>query len=177
RTDAEAAPADDSIRVAAALDSALAEFREGLPVVTALAGGEADRDALVRRFVRAVEARDADDLRAMVMDRAEFAYLYYPTSPYTRRPTRQEAPLAWFIQLENSQKGASRVLGRYGGRALHAAGYQCDAEPVASGENRLWSNCVLRLAPPGQDTTEIRLFGGIIEREGRYKLFSYTNDL
>ncbi len=177
RADAAAAPGDDSVAVAAALDAALAEFREGLPVVTALEGGEVDRDSLVRRFVRAVEVRDADDLRTMVMDRAEFAYLYYPTSPYTRRPTRQEAPLAWFLQLENSQKGVSRVLDRYGGAELHAVGYECDPAPAVSGGNRVWGNCVMRLAPPAGDTTAIRLFGGIIEREGRFKLFSYTNDL
>lgn len=174
---ADVAAADDSARREAELEAALAEFREELPVVTRLEGGETDRDALVRRFVNAVEARDTDDLAAIVMDRAEFAYLYYPTSPYTRRPTRQEAPLAWFLQLQNSQKGISRVLARYGGNALHAAGYACDAEPVVSGANRIWSNCVMRLAPPGADTTAIRLFGGIIEREGRFKLFSYTNDL
>ncbi|HEY0972031.1 MAG TPA: hypothetical protein VGE02_13775 [Gemmatimonadales bacterium] len=174
---AETAVADSGVGGVESLDAALAVFRGGLPVVTALQGGEADRDAIVQRFVRAVESGDTTELRRIVMDRAEFAYLYYPTSPYTRRPSRQAAPIAWFLQLQNSRKGLSRVLTHFGGRELHAVGYECAAEPVTSGENRVWRDCVLRLAPPASDTAGIRLFGGIIERGGRFKLFSYTNDL
>ena len=68
------------------------------------------------------EAADTADLRHMTMTRAEFAHLYYPGSVYTRRPTRQEADLVWFLHIQDSEKGVSRALARSsvsrgGGRA------------------------------------------------------------
>ena len=172
-----------SVGGAASLDAALDDFRDGLPVVTALQDAATDRDTLVHRFVRAVEQADTAALRAMVVSRAEFAYLYYPTSPYTRRPTRQNAALAWELLVMDSQKGLTRVLDRHGGRPLHLAGYSCAPAPQLQSDStavmpvRFWFDCTLRLAPPGADTAEIRLFGPILERDGRFKLFSYSNDL
>ena len=158
------------------LDSALVRLRQGQPVPTALEHGEASRDALVERFVRAIEAADTTDLRRMVMSRAEFAHLYYPGSAYTRRPTRQEADLAWFLHLNDSQKGVSRALARYGTEPLNLLGYECAAEPRREGRNVVWHGCHLRIAPRG-DTLDLRLFGSILERDGRFKLYSYANDL
>lgn len=185
----DAAPAADTVAVDARtatpaprdamdarLDSALARIQSGLPVPSALEGGERSRDALVRRFVRAVEAADTADLRRMMMTRAEFAHLYYPGSVYTRRPTRQEADLVWFLHMQDSEKGASRVLARYGTAPLGFQGYDCAPDPVRHGANTLWHGCTVRIAPRG-DTLRLRLFGPILERDGRFKLYSFANDL
>ena len=171
---AAAAPARDAMD--ARLDSALARLRAGLLVPTALVGGERSRDALVRRFVRALETADTSDLRRMMLTRTEFAHLYYPGSAYTRRPTRQEADLVWFLHIQDSQKGVSRALARYGARPLGLVDYACAAEPVRDGASALWHGCVLRVAPRG-DTAAIRLFGPIIERGGQYKIHTFANDL
>ncbi len=169
-----AAPARDEMD--ARLDSALRRFQAGLPVPAGLEGGEATRDALVLRFVRAIEAADTSDLRRMVMTRAEFAHLYYPGSAYTRRPTRQEADLVWFLHLQDSQKGVSRALARYGTQPLGFVDYACDPTPVREGPNTLWHGCAVRIVPGG-DTLRLRLFGSILERDGRFKLYSFANDL
>ena len=160
----------------AELDSALAAFRAPLAPVAALEGGERSRDAIVARFVRALERADTNDLRAMMMSRAEFAYLVYPGSAHTRRPSRQEAPLVWFLHLQDSGKGLSRALARRGGRPLGVVGYGCAPQPVREGRNLLWHDCRLRLASGG-DTSEVRLFGAVLERDGRFKLHSFANDL
>jgi hypothetical protein len=161
----------------ARLDAALVRFRTGLPVATALADGERSRDALVRRFVRALARADTTDLRRMTMTRAEFAYLYYPGSAYTRRPTRQEADLVWFLHLQQSQKGVSRALARYGAAPLRLLDHDCAPVPVVEGATRLWHGCRVRIVAAGRDTTRLRLFGPILERDGVFKVYSYGNDL
>jgi len=158
------------------IDSALAAFRAPLAPTAALQDGERSRDALVGRFVAALAAADTADLRAMTVSRAEFAYLVYPGSAHTRRPSRQEAELVWFLHLQGSQTGLSRALARYGARPLVLLGYQCAPEPVREGANRFWHGCVLRLSASGE-ASEIRLFGAVLERAGRFKLHSYANDL
>lgn len=157
------------------LEEALRRFREGLPVVASLENGEASRAALVRRFIRAVERSDTNKLRALAMSRAEFAYLYYPTSPHTRAPTRQAPDLVWFLHIQHSQKGVTRALNRHGGRPLHFLDFACTSPPRRAGANAVWDDCVMRLRE-GTDTVPVRMFGGIIEREGRFKIFSYSND-
>lgn len=157
------------------IDSALSLFRAGLAPVSELSEAAPSIDSAVRRFARMVERRDTVAMRAMVMNRREYAYLYYPTSPYTRTPTIQEPGLNWFLHLQNSQKGATRLLDRFGGRPLRISN-RCESPPRAEGENRVWDDCVQRVVE-GSDTTTIRLFGGMIERHGRFKIFSYSNDL
>ena len=157
------------------LDSALTLFRVGLTPVSELEKGEASLDAIVSRLVRAVEQSDTAALREMVMSRAEFAYLYYPTSVFTRAPMKQEPALVWFLHTAPSEKGVSRLVNRYGGRQLRLVN-DC-APPKLEGENRLWFDCAQRIFDARGDTTMIRLFGGVYERNGRFKIFSYSNDL
>ena len=155
---------------------ALGAFRAGLVAPDTLRGGSPTRDALIARFVRAIERADTAEIRAMVLDRAEFAYLYYPTSPYAKPPTVQEAPLAWFLLVESSQVGITRVFNRMAGRMGRYAGHRCDPEPWLEGSNRFWRACVIELRTAGSALESKRLFGSIIERDGRFKFFSYAND-
>lgn len=158
------------------LDSALILFREGLAPVAELEGGETSVDRLIQRLSEAVERSDTATLRAIVMTRREFAYLYYPKSPFTRAPTKQEPGLVWFLHLQNSQKGASRLLARYGGEPLPIANNECRPPARREGENVIWDDCLQRLIS-GTDTVVTRLFGGVYERNGRFKIFSYSNDM
>ena len=159
-----------------ALDEKLALFRQGLKVPDTLSGGSPTREALIQRFVTAVRQRDTAAVRAMVLDRAEFAWLYYPSSPYTQEPTIQEAPLAWFLVIENSQKGITRVFNRFGALRSVYRGHRCDPEPSQEERNRFWGGCVVTLRMVSGQELTLRLFGGIIERDGRFKFLSYSND-
>jgi hypothetical protein len=156
------------------LDEALRRFRAGLPRVDSLSGGAPSPDELVRRFVRAVERSDTAALRAMIISRAEFAYVYYPSSPYTREPTKQAAALAWFFVIEPSKVGITRVLDRLGGAPLGYRGYSCTASPRRQGDNVVWEGCALEVDAGG--TSPLHLFGPILQREGRFKFLSYAND-
>jgi hypothetical protein len=150
-------------------------FREGLPEVSALAGGSDGREALVRRFAEAVERHDTAALRAMVMSRAEFAYLYYPHTRYTRRPYELPPELLWFQIQQNSEKGIVRVLRRLGGSSLDVRSVECEDEPESVGPARLWNRCLVHGAGAGPEGAR-RLFGSIVELDGRYKFVSYAND-
>lgn len=157
------------------LDSALALFRATLHPVTSLGGGEPTIEALVAQFGRAVARRDTAALRGLAMNRSEFAFLYYPESPLARPPMQQEPGLAWFLHMEHSRKGATRLFNRLGVSHARIARHRC-APPRIMGRNRLWDDCTQTIALDG-DTMPVRLFGGIIERDGRYKIFSFANDL
>ena len=160
------------------VEEALRRFRADMPEQpTELQNASRSRARLVERFVLALEARDTSALRAMALSRAEFAYLYYPFTQYTHKPYELAPALLWFLMQENSNKGIARALRRYGGKPLGYLDVKCRPEPKREGANMLWDACVLRLRGAAGDTVSRRMFGSIIERDGRYKLVSYATDL
>lgn len=144
--------------------------------VTTFRGGASSRAALVAAFVRALEQRDTTGLVNLIVDRAEFAYLVYPTSPNARPPYRQAPDLVWLARAASTDKGFTRLMSRFGGRPLRYVGFTCSDSPEHQGGNTLWSNCVVTRGERS-DTTRLRMFGAIVARNGRFKLLSLSNGL
>lgn len=144
--------------------------------VTALTGGSQPREALVRRFMKALAADDSAELRTMELNAREFADLVYPESPYTHAPYRQSPALVW-NQIQNpSASGFRRLVRRLGNQPLQYLDHRCDSNPDRQGRNLLWTNCSVRLRGPNGDTTTHRLFGSVIQRDGSFKIVSYRNE-
>jgi hypothetical protein len=175
---ADAAPAGPKvIGEIIPVEEQLRQFRVGLAPVDTLAGGAPTREALVRRFVAALERRDTAALRAMHLSRAEYAYLYYPTAAVARPPQQLDPESAWLLLTLESDKGVRRALTRVGGRPLGYAGHACAAAPVVEEANRSWQGCTVRWRAAEGALDSVPLFGPIVERAGRFKFVSYRNKL
>jgi len=171
--------AEAGVRVdsAKAIPRALADFRRTVPETRELGGGFASgRDTLVARFVSALERADTAAFMPMMMDRAEFAWLYYEHDPQARAPYELPPDLMWMQMMRQGEKGISRALEKFGGRPLGFRGYVCEREE-ARGPTRVWTGCRLDVTEADGRRVQARLFGGIIEHAGRYKIFSYANEL
>lgn len=151
-------------------------FQTGLARPARLEGSEPSRDALVRRFVRAMETSDTADLRRMLIDRAEYAYLYFPGSTIAQLPYELDPELAWFqMRLENN-KGLGKALDVLGGRKLGFLDYACAEPPQRQRDASVFTNCSVRRREGGSVIRQ-RLFMAIVEIGGRHKFFSYANRL
>ncbi len=154
----------------------LRRFRAGLgEAPRGLEHGAPTRDALVDSFIDALQRADTATLVRLTISRAEFAYLVYPSSPNIDGPYRQAPGLVWMRLSGASGVGLARLLNRVGGRAIPRPSYRCDEPPTTEGDNRIWQDCEIRLGSPAAASWQ-RLFGGIIERDGRFKILSYAND-
>jgi len=152
----------------------LRRFRADLPdAPTELTGGETSRAALVRRFTRALEQRDTAAIVRMAVNRAEFAYLVYESSPFSRPPYGLSPGLMWFQMQEQNRAGILRALARYGGRPVPVDSVECAESPEQQGENLIWTGCMVR----GRASAPFRLFGPILERHGQFKFLTYANSL
>lgn len=140
-------------------------------------GGASSREALVRALFDALERRDSAGIRGLIVDRAEFAWLVYPSSPYARPPYRQPPGLVWAQLRLAGGNGFSRLLERYSGGVLRYVDHACAAEPAVEGRNRLWRDCNARVVRLGTDTVRGRWFGVIVERDGRFKFANLANQL
>lgn len=156
---------------------ALQRFRQGTNPVTALAGGANSRDALVGSFLHALARRDTSELKGLLLSRDEFAWLYYPTSAQGLPPYSLNPDLMWFMLVEQGNRGLRRAVNQLGGKQLAYAGTRCEGTSTKEEENVLWGPCLVRWRESSGKMAEARLFGPILEREGRFKFLSYGNKL
>jgi hypothetical protein len=148
----------------------------GGTAVDTLRNASRTRDALVERFVKAITVQDSVELRSMLLDAREFVDLVYPESPSTKPPYRQSPGLVWRSIQAPSEMGFRRLMRRASGLQVTLASYRCNVTPLRQGKNVLWSGCHLELVNARGVKETHRLFGTIIEREGRYKFVSYKNE-
>ena len=135
------------------------------------------RDVLVARWAKAVATSDTTDLNAMVLDRAEFAWLYYPGSSMSKPPYEAPPQLLWGQILASSNAGAQSALRKMSGQKLAVVSVKCPEAPLAEGSNLLHQRCTVRLTDAGRPLPEIAYFGTIVERDHRFKFLGLANNL
>jgi hypothetical protein len=161
-------------------EAELLRFQKSAQRVDTLAGAEPSRDALVQRYIAALETQDTATLGRMLVTRDEFAFLYYPTTPQGFPPYRLDPGLMWELLQKGNRGGLTKALRERGGEPIGVSGYECDTIPSREGRNTIWGPCVvLRKPREGEqgDPIRERLFVQIMERDGRYKFLNYANKL
>jgi hypothetical protein len=144
--------------------------------VSALENAAPSRDTLVKRFVAALSTSDTSALQKMLLNAREFGWLVYPESPYTQPPYTQSPGLVW-NQIQNpAASGFTRLLRRLGGKPLRYDGYRCVPKSERQGRNVIWTRCTVSVAEANEAARKRKLFGSIIERDGRFKFVSYSNE-
>jgi hypothetical protein len=157
------------------MDVALDRFRKDLPRPDSLRG-TGNRDTLVLRVIEALRTSDTTALERLAANRAEWAWLFYPTNVQAKPPYELPPGLAWFQLQEANRKGVFRALRELGGHRLDLRGYRCDPKPTVEGDNRLWTGCTVTLGRDGAAPVTMHLFGAILERDGRFAILSFAND-
>ena len=172
-----APPAGTVVDTVRSMDEEFRRFTEGMgPAPERLSGGAGSVDALARRFLAAVEARDTADLRKMLLTREEFAHLYWRGSAISKPPYEMPPGLLWFQLEGGSATGVRRLIGELGGKDLAYEGVECSGvRPDAGNGNRVHAGCEVALSVDGRRGTG-ELFGNVLERGGHFKFISYAND-
>ncbi|MCL4214601.1 MAG: hypothetical protein KJZ74_11845 [Gemmatimonadales bacterium] len=173
-TPAAAGVVDSALPIAVLLE----RFRRATPeTLTTLTGGADTPERLARTLLTAVAAHDTAGVRALVLSRAEFAWLYYPHTRFVAPPYELGPELAWLTHAAESGKGERRLLARFGGHALGVVALDCPGSITDEGPNRVIGGCEMRFTDGAESPRRLRLFGALLYRDGRYKFLSYVNDL
>jgi hypothetical protein len=172
-----ATPAETMADRAPSMDSLLWRFQAGVPEPSVLNDASPSAEALTRRYLDAVARSDMLALRGMHITRAEYAHLYFPSSKMMKPPYELPPDVAWLLLTAESNKGIGSVMRRFGGRGLTFESVGCPGEPLREGPTIVWRDCVVRFRSNGASVQERPLFAAIIERDGRFKFFSYATPL
>ena len=152
---------------------ALRRFRAGLDSPAHL-DGPAKRDELVNRYLAAARAKDRAALQRLAIDRAEFGFLVFPQSRWSKPPYNQPPELEWLLLSQQSDASLSKLLRR--AERMEFRGYACAKAPEQDGGLHYWPDCVVHVREGGR-VRDVRLFGSIIELDGRFKFRDLKNDL
>lgn len=160
------------------MEEYLRRFRIGLDTPTALAGGADSREAVARDFLAAVQQQDTSAIRDLLLSRAEFAWLIFPDHKYAAPPYELDPAIFWGQMASENAKGVGRLFRRFGGKTLTFQSLECtrDTLQMRRGPATLWGPCITRYRAD-DSTVTLRIFGTIVERDGRFKLLSAANDL
>lgn len=176
--DQAGAPLAGVVDSALPIPELLARFRAvTADTPTTLTGGEASPERLARALLTALSTRDTLAVRALAMSRGEFAWLYYAHTKFTAPPYELGPQIVWIPLVAASDKGAGRLLERYGGRSLRFEAIICPDAATTEGPNSILTGCTVRFAVADSAARELRLFSSLLSRGGQYKFLTYTNDL
>jgi hypothetical protein len=155
----------------------LRRFRQGLTEPARLEGGAITREALARLFLSAVATQDSVALRGLLISPAEFAWLVFPQHIYSEPPYALDPAIFWMQLGAESTKGLHGTLQRFGSHTLGYRDLRCQRDTVQlrPGPAALWSSCRVSYRNGTRVETH-RLFGSIVERDGRFKLLSLANE-
>jgi hypothetical protein len=124
----------------------------------------------------AIERKDVDALHALALNREEFTCVIWPDLP-AARPERNLSPgFVWGDLNQKSNAALHHTLASHGGRR-----YQLTALRFLGGSTRYDSYVVHReselvVADGHGSERPVRFFGSIVEKDGRFKVFSYVID-
>lgn len=133
-------------------------------------------EAAAVAVTQALARRDRETLRGLALSEPEFRTVVWPELPSSRPDVNLPVAYAWGTLNQTSLASLAATLAAHGGRRYTVARVE-----FAGGTTRYASFAVhrkARLIVRGEDGTEQRLtlFGSLLERDGRFKIFSYVTD-
>jgi hypothetical protein len=133
-------------------------------------------EVLARAVLAAIERRNADELQVLALNREEFTEHVWPQLP-AARPERNLSPsFVWGDLNQKSNVMLRDTLTAHGGRKYAFISVKFLGETTDYGSYRVHRETELTVNDGEGKERQIRVFGSVIEKGGRYKVFSYVVD-
>lgn len=139
-----------------------------------LTDGAPSLDALSRQFVAAVSARDTAAMHRLRVTARQHNELLWPELPASR--LNMPVGFAWFNVNSRSVTGAAHVADRYGGSAYHVVRTDCRKGDTAYETFTVHGDCWVALRLENGQRLDAKLFGSVVEMDGRYKIVGIIVD-
>jgi hypothetical protein len=133
-------------------------------------------EALSRAVLAAIEKRDAAALLALAINKEEFTEHVWPELPAARPERNLSSTFVWGDLNQKSNITLRATLAAHRGKKYEfiSIGFLGDTTEYES--YRVHRESELTVKGPEGTEQQIRVFGSMIEKGGRYKVFSYVID-
>jgi hypothetical protein len=145
------------------------------PVPRYLAHAAESPEALARNFLAALAVTDIPALKRTRITKDEFTWYVWPELPASRLPN-VTSDFAWSQATLNSLSGLAGLLNQYSGRRFELVGIRFAGGTKDLPSYRVHYDSRVRVRDESGDEYELKLFGSMLEMDGRFKLFSHVID-
>ena len=143
---------------------------------TRLSNSYGSAEALSRAVLTAIEHRDADALRALALDREEFTEQVWPELPAARPERHLSSSFVWGDLNQKSDITLRETLAAHGGKKYEFVSVRFLGDTTLYNSYRVHRESELAVKDAAGTEMQLRMFGSVIEKSGRYKVFSYVID-
>lgn len=163
--------------IPAALIAALVVLLEACgPAVPPLAAAHASVADLATAVIGAFERRDLSALRSLALDEREFRDHVWPELPAARPERNLPLDYVWGDLHQKSDASLTRLLAARGGERLTFVGIRYLGGTTPYQSYLVHRRAELTVRDAQGAIRQTRLFGSVIEKDGRLKVFSYVVD-
>jgi hypothetical protein len=141
-----------------------------------LANTQASPAALANLVLIALEKRDAAALRALALDEQEFREHVWPELPAARPERNLPLSYVWGDLHQKSEASLAATLGSHGGQHFEFVGVRFLGRSTQYETYLVHRETVVIVKDGNGGTLELQLFGSTLEKNGRFKVFSYVVD-
>lgn len=132
--------------------------------------------ALSRAVLAAIEQRDADALRMLALNKADFIEHVWPELPSARPERNLTAVWVWGDLNQKSNIMLRETLAEHSGRKYTLISVRFLGATTQHMSYRVHRESELSVRDASGTERNLRVFGSVIEKDGRYKVFSYVVD-
>jgi hypothetical protein len=133
-------------------------------------------EALARVVLSAVERRDAGALGAFALNKEEFEEHVWPELPAARPERNLSVNFVWGDLNHKSNVALRETLAAHGGKKYEFIGIRFLGDTTAYESYRVHRESELTVRDADGTEQQLRMFGSVLEQDGRYKVFSYVVD-
>ncbi|HWI19137.1 MAG TPA: hypothetical protein VNT81_15390 [Vicinamibacterales bacterium] len=133
-------------------------------------------DALARAVLDALARRDVAALRSMALSEAEFREYVWPELPVSRPERNVPFDYAWGQMNQRSEGSLGDTVGRYGGRPLRFVSTRFTGDTTTYQTFSVMRASEIVATDEGGKDLVLRLYGSALQKDGRYKLYSFVVD-
>jgi hypothetical protein len=133
-------------------------------------------ETLSRDVLTAIEKRDADALRLLALNKEEFEEHVWPELPAARPERNLSVNFVWGDLNQKSSVTLRDTLAAHGGKKYEFRSIRFLGETTQYDSYRVHRESELTVKDADGTERQLRVFGSVIEKSGRYKVFSYVID-
>jgi hypothetical protein len=146
------------------------------PTSTGLPGSAVSAPALAQTVLAALERRDVTSMRAAALNEQEFRDEVWPELPAARPERNLPFSYVWGELRQKSEAGLAQTLASQGGQHYELIAVRFLDDTTQYKTYLVHRNAELTVKDAAGAQTQLRVFGSVLEKNGRFKVFSYVVD-
>lgn len=142
----------------------------------ALPGSVESPDALARAVLAALERRDEPALRSLALNEEEFREQVWPDLPASREERNLPFSYVWGDLRTKGEANLRRTLAEHGGRPYELVAVKFTGGVTQYASYVVHRDTTVEVRDAQGERQALQLFGSVIEKSGRFKVFSFVVD-